>query len=185
MYITATSPYILMLILLVRGLTLDGASDGIRFYLEPSAEKLKDQNVRTNIVTAKPLADLEGARDAPSSLPKFLHFHAVFGNKWSNSKLAPLLRDWRLLSGKFWIQPLKTPLQIHSIKFNTHTFLNNRIEAKQIDGLFFHRCFHKETFHENNHWWIEGGPDGHSPLSPDRKFSIFMQFSRQIDQIVC
>ena len=48
MYITATSPYILMLILLVRGLTLDGASDGIRFYLEPSAEKLKDQNVRTS-----------------------------------------------------------------------------------------------------------------------------------------
>ena len=46
MYVTATSPYILMLILLVRGLTLDGAGDGIRFYLEPSAEKLTDQNVR-------------------------------------------------------------------------------------------------------------------------------------------
>ena len=40
-----------MLILLVRGLTLDGASDGIRFYLEPSAEKLKDQNVRTDVTT--------------------------------------------------------------------------------------------------------------------------------------
>ena len=61
MYITATSPYILMLILLVRGLTLDGASDGIRFYLEPSAEKLRDQNVRTNTVT-KPLEDLESPR---------------------------------------------------------------------------------------------------------------------------
>ena len=37
----------------------------------------------------QPVADLRGgARDAPPS-PKFLHFHAVFGKNWPNSRWAP------------------------------------------------------------------------------------------------
>ncbi len=47
MYVTATSPYILMIILLVRGVTLPGSREGVEFYLKPDAEKLKDINVRT------------------------------------------------------------------------------------------------------------------------------------------
>ena len=39
-----------------------------------------------------------GARDAPSpSGPKFLYFHAVFGKKWSISRLTPPLRGYHLL----------------------------------------------------------------------------------------
>ncbi|XP_053399618.1 sodium- and chloride-dependent taurine transporter-like isoform X2 [Mercenaria mercenaria] len=40
MYFTVTSPYILMIILLIRGLTLDGAMDGIKYYLVPDFSKL-------------------------------------------------------------------------------------------------------------------------------------------------
>ena len=36
----------------------------------------------------------QGTR-APTSGPKFLHFHAVFRKNWSNNRLAPPLWDWR------------------------------------------------------------------------------------------
>ncbi|KAG7220004.1 hypothetical protein INR49_009324 [Caranx melampygus] len=41
-YFTATFPYVMLLILLVRGLTLPGAWDGIRFYLNPDLSRLAD-----------------------------------------------------------------------------------------------------------------------------------------------
>ena len=46
MYFTATSPYILMCVLLIRGVTLDGAAEGIKFYLLPDFSKLADPQVR-------------------------------------------------------------------------------------------------------------------------------------------
>nr|BBK07881.1 taurine transporter [Phreagena okutanii] len=45
MYFTATSPYVLMFILLIRGLTLEGAADGLRFYLVPDFSRLQDPQV--------------------------------------------------------------------------------------------------------------------------------------------
>ncbi len=45
MYVTATSPYLLMLVLLVRGCTLPGAWEGIKFYLTPDVDKLADEKV--------------------------------------------------------------------------------------------------------------------------------------------
>eukprot|EP00105_Crassostrea_gigas_P008444 XP_011423014.1 PREDICTED: sodium- and chloride-dependent taurine transporter-like isoform X2 [Crassostrea gigas] len=45
MYFTATSPYILMLILLIRGVTLDGAAEGLKFYLLPDWSKLQEAQV--------------------------------------------------------------------------------------------------------------------------------------------
>ncbi|CAL1527682.1 unnamed protein product, partial [Lymnaea stagnalis] len=45
MYVTATSPYIFMIILLVRNSQLDGAMDGIGFYLTPNITKLGEASV--------------------------------------------------------------------------------------------------------------------------------------------
>ena len=39
-YFTATFPYVVILILLIYGATLDGAANGVKFYMEPDFEKL-------------------------------------------------------------------------------------------------------------------------------------------------
>ncbi|XP_043188102.1 sodium-dependent dopamine transporter-like isoform X2 [Amphibalanus amphitrite] len=39
-WITALMPYVIIIILLVRGVLLDGAADGVRFYLEPDLSRL-------------------------------------------------------------------------------------------------------------------------------------------------
>uniref|UniRef100_A0A8C8GPQ2 Uncharacterized protein n=1 Tax=Oncorhynchus tshawytscha TaxID=74940 RepID=A0A8C8GPQ2_ONCTS len=44
-YFTATFPYAMLLVLLVRGLTLPGAIDGIKFYLYPDPARLADPQV--------------------------------------------------------------------------------------------------------------------------------------------
>ncbi|XP_046331791.2 sodium- and chloride-dependent GABA transporter 2-like [Haliotis rufescens] len=45
MYFTATSPYVLMLVLLIRGVTLEGAVDGLKYYLLPDWNRLLDTQV--------------------------------------------------------------------------------------------------------------------------------------------
>lgn len=48
-YFTATFPYLMLLVLLVRGLTLPGAIDGIKFYLWPDPTRLADPQVSTGL----------------------------------------------------------------------------------------------------------------------------------------
>lgn len=44
-WITATLPYVVLTILLIRGLTLPGAAKGIEFYLKPEWSRLADSRV--------------------------------------------------------------------------------------------------------------------------------------------
>lgn len=44
-YFTATFPYIVLFILMIRGATLDGSLQGVKFYLNPEIGKLKDPQV--------------------------------------------------------------------------------------------------------------------------------------------
>lgn len=45
-WITALAPYLVLIILLVRGVSLPGAAEGIRYYLTPQWHKLKNSRVR-------------------------------------------------------------------------------------------------------------------------------------------
>ena len=47
MYVTATLPYLMLLALLVRGVTLPGASIGLKYYLYPDFSKLLNFEVRS------------------------------------------------------------------------------------------------------------------------------------------
>lgn len=45
-YFTAVFPYVLLSVFLVRGLTLPGAAEGLKFYLKPNMTKLAESQVR-------------------------------------------------------------------------------------------------------------------------------------------
>jgi hypothetical protein len=46
-YFTATFPYLMLVVLLIRGVTLPGAAQGIQFYLYPNLTRLWDPQVRS------------------------------------------------------------------------------------------------------------------------------------------
>jgi SNF family Na+-dependent transporter len=46
-------PYVLLIILLIRGLTLEGAGDGIAYYLSPDLSRLKDSGVSIGNATER------------------------------------------------------------------------------------------------------------------------------------
>lgn len=48
-YFTASFPYVILLSILVRGVTLDGAIIGIRYFFIPEWSKLLDLQVKINL----------------------------------------------------------------------------------------------------------------------------------------
>jgi len=63
-YLTATFPYLMLAVLLVRGLTLPGAKNGIIYYLYPDPTRLTDPQAHSysllprNVVMLKPKVDV-------------------------------------------------------------------------------------------------------------------------------
>jgi len=49
-YFTATFPYVVLFILLVRGLSLEGSLEGIKYYLRPNITKLTEPVVSALIL---------------------------------------------------------------------------------------------------------------------------------------
>ena len=49
-YFTATFPYVVLVILLIRGITLPGAFDGIMYFITPKWEKLIDAKVDISVL---------------------------------------------------------------------------------------------------------------------------------------
>lgn len=53
-YITATFPFVMLTVLLVRGVTLPGAYEGIKFYLYPNLTRLQDPEVKSKPIFSLP-----------------------------------------------------------------------------------------------------------------------------------
>lgn len=50
-WITALAPYVVLFILLIRGISLPGAAEGIRYYLTPEWHKLANSKVSKCIMS--------------------------------------------------------------------------------------------------------------------------------------
>ncbi|XP_045204515.2 sodium- and chloride-dependent glycine transporter 1-like [Mercenaria mercenaria] len=98
-YFTATFPYVLLTVLLVRGLTLEGHKEGIEFYIIPEWSKLKDPKVWSDAATQifYSLGPAFGSLLTMSSFNKFRN------NCWRDSVIVALINCGTSVFGGFVI----------------------------------------------------------------------------------
>lgn len=48
-WVTATAPYLILTILLIRGLMLPGSADGVKYFITPRLDKLASSQVRKSL----------------------------------------------------------------------------------------------------------------------------------------
>lgn len=79
-YFTATLPYVMLLVLLIRGLTLPGAMEGVLYYLLPEVSRLADPQVGAppGFQTVQPNSTLL----RPSRFGWRLHLRSSFRTAW-------------------------------------------------------------------------------------------------------
>ena len=69
--------------------SLSNEREQLGFFSDKRDERPNAMNLinRTSLGNILPVADLEGITKDMTPGQKFIHFHAVFGKKWSNSRL--------------------------------------------------------------------------------------------------
>ncbi|XP_014672837.1 PREDICTED: sodium- and chloride-dependent glycine transporter 1-like isoform X2 [Priapulus caudatus] len=86
-YFTATFPYVLLTILLIRGCMLPGAADGIRFYLSPNWESLKSFKVWGDAATQI----FYSVGPAWGGLITFASYNKFHNNCYRDALIVPLI----------------------------------------------------------------------------------------------
>ena len=96
-YFTATFPYLMLILLFLRGVTLPGAMTGITYYLYPDLSRITDPTVRPLYPT--PRVDTPASCDTHRRTRTHAHTHTPVGFLWvlissslvTNGYRAPLL----------------------------------------------------------------------------------------------
>ena len=94
-YFTATFPYLVLFILLIRGATLEGAGEGVLFYLKPKFEKLKNPKVKFNMLQL-PYLLIRGRR-LFKHCTRQIHFFYIFIQRYTFYLLIFLWADTKLI----------------------------------------------------------------------------------------
>lgn len=116
-YFTATFPYLILLMLLVRGVTLPGAWKGIQFYLTPQFHHLLSSKVRPSGLGAE-----QGVRPERTSGKRALGRGGGRGQESSK---------WGVSSSRHWSWPFLCTLFIYYYYY--FFFWHQRLNSGALD----------------------------------------------------
>jgi solute carrier family 6 GABA transporter-like protein 6/8/11/12/13 len=157
-YFTATFPYVVLTILLIRGVTLDGAGEGIKFYLKPDFSRLSDAQVwidgGTQIFFSYAIA-----LGAMTALGSYNKFNNNCYRSWSGIHCLPQSRDpdacgtvmgcaFLLYDHPYWVgQPVRGSGVLH----HRHERPIPCAEAGLEQGAVLSRLLHRQLPHRTHH----------------------------------